>query len=307
MEQRHPSPAAAYLAAALAASLMGLMGVLVRRIPLPAEAIALGRFGLGFVFLVLHRALVQRSLFPRRLSAWSMLAGLWLGLCCLCYFKAVLLTSLGTAAILLYLGPLLATLLALPLLGEAVTLLNSLCLGLAFLGCLLIFGLRLDLAPDALQGNLYALLSALFYAGFILANRRTAAGVSPLDRAFQQLLFAALTLLPGAVISLQGQTLPGAGALSGLPWLLVLGLLDGFLSVFLMAVAMERLRAVQYGTVSYLEPVIAGLAGLTLYGEVLGLTQCLGGLLILGGSAGQALLPPQKARASRPSVQPPLP
>ncbi len=281
--------AQAYLAAALAAALMGLMGLMVRWIPLPPEAIALTRFGLGWLLLVGFLTWRQPGILLRlQFSPYAALSGLWLGLCCLCYFKAVLLTSLGTAAILLYLGPLLAALLALALLGERLSWLGSLLLGLAFCGCLLIFGNQMEFGAASRQGNLLALLSAVFYAGFILCNRLTAPTVTPLVRAFHQLLTAALTLVPWVLSSLGQAPPPAPGG-----WLLLLGaiaLLQGFGAILLTARAMKALQAYQFGTVSYLEPVIAVVVGLSLYGETLGAAQAFGALLILGASVGQTLV-----------------
>jgi drug/metabolite transporter (DMT)-like permease len=69
-----------------------------------------------------------------------------------------------------------------------------------------------------------------------------------------------------------------------------MGFFQGFLAVTLMIFSIVYLKAYQYGTISYLEPVVASLAGLVLYDETITLQQALGGILILSSGVTQILL-----------------
>ena len=276
----------AYAAATLAACLMGLMGVFVRQLPLSDETIALARFGLGLLFLVGFLLVSGRCRqLTGRLSLYPILSGIFIALCMLCYIKAIKLTALATAAFLLYLGPLLAAAASFVLLGERLSRTGGLLILAAFLGCALMVGVDIGSSESAWCGNLFGLGAGLFYAVFIVTNRMIPAEITPFTRAGYQLLTATLVLLPFADL--------GSVAASGsteLLWTVALGFTQGFLGVTLMIVAIGHLQAYQYGTIAYLEPVVAALAGLLLYDETILWRQALGGFLIVTSGIAQTLL-----------------
>jgi drug/metabolite transporter (DMT)-like permease len=276
-----------YVAATLAACLMGLMGVFVRHISLSAETIAFARFGLGFLFLI--GFLLYGGRFRQlslRLSIYPIMSGVFIAFCVLFYIKAITLTALANAAFLLYLGPLLAVAVTTVFLGERLSLASGLLILSAFLGCALLLGFDLDASASALRGSVFGVVSALFYALFIVTNRLIPGEVTPLTRSFYQLLVGAITLAPFAKISLEGIVSWRSEAF----WIIAMGFFQGFLAVTLMIFSIGYLKAYQYGTISYLEPVVASLAGLVLYDETITLQQALGGILILSSGVTQILL-----------------
>ncbi len=283
----------AYAAATLATCSMGTMGVFIRHLPFNDQTIALIRFSLGFLLLA-GIALCRGRCGARALrpSLYPILGGVFIALCMLCYIKAIKLTTLADAAFLLYLGPLLAVAVAFVLLGERLSAASSLLILVAFLGCVLILGFGAGSNPTAWRGNLFGLGAGLFYALFIVANRMTPREIPPLTRACYQLLCAALVVAPFADF---GAARPGY---TDLVWALAMGFTQGLLGVGLMIFAIGRLQAYQYGTISYVEPVVAAWTGMALYGETMTLRQALGGLVILGSGIAQALLSVQ-ADASR--------
>jgi drug/metabolite transporter (DMT)-like permease len=276
-----------YVAATLAVCLMGLIGVFVRHISLSAETIAFARFGLGFLFLggflLYGGRFRQLSL---RLSIYPIMSGVFIAVCVLFYVKAITLTVLANAAFLLYLGPLLAVAATTVFLGERLSLASGLLILSAFLGCALLLGFDLDASASGLRGSIFGVVSALFYALFIVTNRLIPGEVTPLTRSFYQLLVGAITLAPFAKISLEGIVSWCSEAF----WLIAMGFFQGFLAVTLMIFSIGYLKAYQYGTISYLESVVASLAGLVLYDETITLQQTLGGILILSSGVTQILL-----------------
>ncbi len=275
-----------YLHASLAASLMGSLGIFVRHIAASEQLIALARFALGLLFLTAYLGLGRglTRLVRLRPTLSLVASGPALALCILFYTGSIRSTSLANAAFLLYLGPLLATALAALLNGRWPSLGQLGLLGLAFLGLLLLLELELSLsrAGDYLEGA----LSAAFYALFIVTNRRIDPGIPPVFRAFHQLLFGTLTLLPVLVT-----TEVGFSRSDGC-WLIAVGLLHGFLAITLMASALECLEAHEYGVISYLEPLVATLLGLLLFSEELSPRQAIGGALILLAGLARVLLSP---------------
>lgn len=275
----------AYVADLGAATLMGSMGVFVRHLPVDPQLIACARFGIGLLLLTALLALTGRLAVMRTPFSWTLPAsGCAIALCALFYMKAIKAVSLTTAVFLLYLGPVLATLIAFVALKERLTLRHALLVATAFLGylCILEFDVALEMANRA--GYVYGLLSAVFYALFIVINRTIPHDVPLPARAFFQLLSATLLLL----------LWPAAE-----PWhirqadgygLIAVGFLYGFLAVTLMIYAMQYLKAYEYSTLAYVEPLVATLFGLLLYSESLSLLQVTGCVLIFASGLTQAYL-----------------
>ena len=273
-------------AAVTAACLMGLLGLFVRTVTASAEVTTLIRFGGGLLFLVCFLG-VRRKFrnINYRISPYSIASGCSLALCILFYIKAITLTDLASAAFLLYLGPLLATGLAFIFLAERPSTIGVLLLLAAFIGCTLIVGF--DPASDDTHwlGNMFGMAAALFYASFIVANRKIPHEISSTKRAFHELLFGTIVLLPFAALDRKGLS----GLYADLAWVLGLAFVQGFLAITLAVFALEFLKAYQYGIISYLEPVVAALVGVLHYDEAISLLQGLGGVFILTAGLGQAL------------------
>jgi drug/metabolite transporter (DMT)-like permease len=260
---------------------MGSLGLFVRQISASDEAIALTRFSLGAAFLLAF-LLVTRNLTTLRVtfSIPLILGGAFLALAVLFYIRAILHIALAEAAFLLYLGPLFATALAAIFLRERLTRLNVVLLFLAVLGCLFI--LDMDMTVGRSLGELYGVLSALFYAAFIVANRLIPAEMEVAGRTFYQLIFGTLFLLP--FLRLSDVSIHLGDAL----WLLAIGLIHGFGAITLLIVAVQHLPAYQYATLSYVEPLAAAVIGAVVYGEVLAPLQIAGCALVLIGGLAQA-------------------
>jgi drug/metabolite transporter (DMT)-like permease len=90
-------------------------------------------------------------------------------------------------------------------------------------------------------------------------------------------------MLPFLDASIQNVTLKDAN------WLMAIGLFQEFLAIFLFTFAVKHLRTVEYGTVSYVEPLIASLIGVFLYSESLTLFQLAGCLIVLSGGMVQVV------------------
>jgi len=275
---------AGFVSGIVAFVIMGSFGVLVRHVTAGGAVIASVRFGLGLLFLALYLLLTRQWQAIRvKLSGALLLSGIFLALCVFFYIQAIQRIPLASAVLLLYFAPLAATALAYFVLREPISLLNGLWLWLAFLGSLLLLGVGTTAKGTLTSGHLAGLASALFYALFILANRSISPDLTPAARAFYQLLLGFLVMLPLAghidVVALAADTY----------WLLAIGFLHGFLALFLMISALRHLRAFEYGTLSYFEPIVAALAGYLVYGEGLTAPQLVGGALIIGSGLMQIL------------------
>jgi drug/metabolite transporter (DMT)-like permease len=274
----------AYAAAISAAVLMGSLGAFVRNVAADPAVIAFARLALGFAFLV-GFLVFTRNLRAARvaISPSLVVSGLSIGLCVWSYTEAIARMSLASAVFFLYLGPLLAAGVAHLVLRETMTLQKFALMCVAFAGILCVFQFDFSFSRAHASGCAYGLLSALAYAGIIVANRKIPPRVSLLGRAFYQMLVATLALVPfmvwkGIHVSLQD-----------LPWLVAVGFFQGFLALTLMIYAIGHSTAHEYGLLSYLEPFTATMIGVVVFAESLTPLQGLGGILIVSSGIVQLL------------------
>lgn len=267
-----------YATGVASAVLMGLMGIYVRNIESDGQTIAFARLGGGLVFLAAFMLATGalRGIARVRFSVFLPLSGFMMAANVLCYINAIGSTTLANAAFILYLAPLIAAGLAAFLPGERFGRGNALLLMLSFLGFVLLTGLQLSADVSYWQGYAWGLGAAVCYALFIVFNRKIPEAVPPLVRSLHQFFFGALLLVP----FLEGSVLRSLTP-SDIVWLTGVGLVQGFVALSLLVIAIRHLRAVEYGTISYLEPLTAAVIGYALYAEHLTTLQVAGCTVIL--------------------------
>jgi drug/metabolite transporter (DMT)-like permease len=268
--------------------MMATLGVFVRNVSPGNEfVIALGRFGIGLVcltgLLVLRRG--NHTGKTTRVS-WGLVgSGIMMPLFVVCYFKAVLTGPLANAAFLLYLGPLIASSLAAVWLGEGFNRISGLLLGCALLGTLFITEFRFPQDPDQIESLVFGLLSGVFYGLFLLFNNQKIQGDgASFAGIFYQFLFATLVMIPVVVIAGNNLTRPD------LPWIAGIGVIHGFVALTLVITALGHLKTIEYGTISYGEPVMAALIGGIAYHERISLLQIIGCLFVLMAGIARVLV-----------------
>ncbi len=207
----------------------------------------------------------------------------------LCYINSINSTSLANAAFLLYLAPLIAVGIAAIILKENFTLLNGGLLCLAFLGFLFFLEFKFSLNADKSKGFLWGIGSAIFYALYIVFNRKIPGEIPALTRSFYQLLFGAITMLPFLDASIQSVSL------KDINWLMAIGLFQGFMAISLFTFAVKHLNTVEYGTISYIEPLVASIIGVVLYSESLSFLQFTGCAIIFSGGMLQVIATKNKS------------
>jgi DME family drug/metabolite transporter len=202
-----------------------------------------------------------------------------------CYFQAVALAGVATAALLaICSAPLLIALLAAVFLGEPLTPRVRLSLGMAIAGtALLVVGPRGlgEIAGHFGVGALLALGAGVSYAVFAVAAKGLLARVTPLAVAAVTFALGALFLAP----ALLGESAPGRALAAGWPLLLYLGLGPTAVAYALFTAGLSRVPATVAGIVALLEPLTATTLGLVVFGERLGPAGITGALLLLAALA----------------------
>jgi DME family drug/metabolite transporter len=218
----------------------------------------------------------------RPAAAWALL--LFLGISdagnALCFFGAMQKTSVAVAVLSHYLTPLFVAALSPWVLGEPArrSTWGALCLALS--------GLVLLLRPwsaaggDDVVGALLGASSAVFYATNVFFSKRLEGHFDAVEIASWPKLSSTVALVVVAV------------ALGGLapttPALLVLvlgGLLCGALPTVLFYAGLRRTEASQASVLTLVEPLVAVVLGVVVWGEALHVTGVVGGACVLAGAA----------------------
>lgn len=285
------SNCSALVAAVVAAVLMGVLGFFVRETHCTAQGCSFARFIIGLLLitpLVCCRPAQDGTRLPFSLPA--VFSGAGISLCILFYFLAITQISVGIAALLLYTGPVFAAV-GESLLRRSLPPRRDILLMLASAAGIVLVTICAGSAATAQEqepiGYAYGLLSGVCYAAYILLNRQIPGHISLSVRTFWQFAAGSLVLLVPLLLT----DTPYAGLSTGWPYLLSIGVLQGFAVLLLVAYAVRRLSAIEFGTISYLEPAVAVALGWLVYGENITPGQWCGFALVLGASALQSLLP----------------
>jgi drug/metabolite transporter (DMT)-like permease len=271
-----------------AAAAWGLMGTLARYLftggevgPLALTAIRSTVAALILVvgLLVWDRGQLRLPLREIPLAALVGVAGL--AMANFTYFYTISLTNVATAILLQYMAPILVALASALFLGERLTWLTLLALGLAVGGCFfMVKGYDPAFLRVNLPGLISGLLSACAFAGYTLLTKRAVGRMPSWTLLAYAYTFAMLfwwTLTPPWLLISEGYTLR--------LWAIffLIGAAGTVLPFALYTFGLTYLPATQVSIISTMEPVVAAGAGLLLLGEALHWPQLLGGVLVVTG------------------------
>lgn len=190
---------------------------------------------------------------------------------------AIKLTPVANATLLANLAPIFVTLGAALFFKERVTRGFALALAFSVIGSVVLASAHLAVGAD-LAGDGWALITALFYAGYFLALSRVRIEVSAATAMAWSTGLSALWLLPLALFD--GETMLPATA-HGWALLVGLALIAQVAGQSLVGWALAHLPA-SYSSVSLLlQPVVAASLAWALLGEPLSWQQGIGGIIIL--------------------------
>lgn len=198
----------------------------------------------------------------------------------LCYFTAITMMSLSTAAILLYTSPIWIMLMSLLFFKEKFTARKVISLLLAFGGCVLVSGI--SGGGLTLTGLLIGLGSGIGYALYSILGTIALRRYSPFTVTSWTFLFAAIGSL---LVSHPADMVVKFTAAPSLPGLLGFCLLTALVTAVIPFLAytlgLRSMEASKAGIIATVEPMVATLIGIFVFSEPLTLTSALGVLLIL--------------------------
>lgn len=185
-----------------------------------------------------------------------------------CYFLTMKAASLSVAAVLLYTAPIFVMLLSAVLFHESITRRKIVSLIMAFTGCMLVSGVFDGSAVLTTKGIFIGLCSGIGYACYTIFLRYAVNyGYHPLTAQFYTFLIAAIG---GAFLTDFHRVAEGIEIGGTVPILLFLGigLVSTALPNLLYNIGMKYIDNGKASVMASVEPVMAIVVGLVLFGEV---------------------------------------
>ena len=195
------------------------------------------------------------------------------------YMKAVNLTSLGVAAVLLYTAPTFVMLFSILLFGEKMTKTKGIVLLMTFVGCILVTGLLEGGAAFTWQGIAIRLASGVGYALYsIFGTYAIRAGYGSLTISFYTFLMATITMTflvePIAVVSQINE-------MGQWPLAVSFALLTTVVPYLSYTKGLSGLPASKASVTATIEPVVAAILGIVVFHEGVSMLKLTGIVLVL--------------------------
>lgn len=271
----------------MAALLLGAVGIafspiFVRLSDLEPTASAFYRVFLALPALWLWHGLEPgpRAPLRRRDYAGLVLAGLCFAGDLAFWHWSIRYTTVANATLLANFAPVFVALASFVLFGERFSRLFLFGMATAIAGACVLMGRSFSLSPEHLWGDVFGLITAVFYAGWIVSLGRLRARLSTATIMAWSGLVTSAALLPVVLLSGEGLI---AATLQG--WLVLLGLalVSHSGGQGLIAYALAHLPAAFSSVSLLLQPVLAACLAWLLLGEALTALEGVGAALILAG------------------------
>ena len=262
---------------------VSLSAVFTRWSTAPALVLALYRMALSAALMAVPALTRRRDLasVTRRDAALCLLSGCFLGLHFPAYFAALERTSIAAAVVLVDTEVLFVALVSAAVLGQRLRRRAWAAVALAFGGAAVV-ALEGSGAGDTLSGNFIALAGAAAMAVYTMIGAVCRRKLSTEAYTFLVYLAAAAFLLAAALMG--GMPLTGHGPANG--WTaLGMAVCCTLLGHNVFSWGLRYLPAAFIATAKLLEPVLASVWGLLLFGERPGALTLAGGAAVLGGIA----------------------
>lgn len=274
----------------IAGILWGSMGLFVRTLNekgLASMEIVGLRAAVTAAAILLFLLIFDRKLFRIHLKdLWCFLGT---GICSIvffnyCYFKAITMTSLSVAAILLYTAPAIVMVLSYFLFKEKLTKRKLLSLVMTFIGCVLVTGILSETGSVSAGGILVGLGAGLGYAIYSIFSRYALEkGYSSLTITFYTFLIAAIATCFLADMRKVAQVVTESRG--NLVFCLAFGVLCTVAPYLTYTLGLKYVENGKASIIASVEPVTATLLGAVLFQEQLTASGVAGVVLVLGALA----------------------
>ncbi|HEX8854324.1 MAG TPA: DMT family transporter [Thermoleophilaceae bacterium] len=252
----------------------GFIGIVVREIALPPLLIVFFAALLSAAAIAAFLALTGRRRRLRPPGRPVLILGLLLGGHWCSYFAAINETSVASAVLVTYAGPVIMALIAPALIGERVpsVTVGALAVSVAGIAAISLSG---SSGGVHLLGGLLALVAAITFALQVVMLKRYTLEMDPLSVQLWESIVVAIALAPVAILT--SWSLHG----SDVGYIVLLGIvLTGFTGAIYIA-SLRWVAVTTAGILGYLEPVTAAIFASLLLGQELTVAVIIGGVAIV--------------------------
>lgn len=276
----------AYLSILLAAALWGIIGLWNRRLMAgglsPTGIVTVRNFG-GMALLCAIFAIKDRSVFRVKGEHLKYFFGtgiLSVVVFTVCYFSCQRLCSLAVASILLYTAPSFVVLMSAVLWKDPINLRKIVALLFTLLGCAMVCGVFSGDLTVSLTGILLGLGAGFFYALYSIFGRYALAHYDSMTVTVWTFLFAG----PASLFLVRPADLAALAADPTMPLTAAaLVVLSTVLPYLFYTAGLSKVESGKASILASLEPVVASLMGVAVFGEPLTFLTALGVAFVFGG------------------------
>ena len=199
-----------------------------------------------------------------------------------CYFKAIMMTSLSVAAVLLYTAPAIVMILSYILFHEAFTVRKVIAIVMTFFGCMLVTGMLGQQQVITTTGLLYGLGAGLGYAFYSIFSRYA------LEKGYHSLTITCYTFIVTTVVSVFFTDVPKVSMVvfsspSYVMLTVALGVICTVAPYLLYTLGLQEVDNSHAAIIASIEPVTATVLGFVVFGEDITVVKMMGMILVLGG------------------------
>ncbi|QED48380.1 DMT family transporter [Cytobacillus dafuensis] len=195
-----------------------------------------------------------------------------------CYFTTISQMNISIAVILLYTAPAFVTILSFIFLKESLNMNKLIAVIGTIIGCILIAGVSAGDSNLTFIGVITGLGSGLGYALYTIFSKFALKKYQPFTITLYTFIVAAIFLLPITQLWQKVDLLLNSNVLL---YSIGLGFIPTVLAYFIYTWGLQKTEGSKAAVIATVEPVVATLLGVMLYGEKLGLIQIAGAILIL--------------------------
>lgn len=268
------------------AAALAIGGVFVRLSELPPTASAAYRVAIVIPILLMIEWRQRRAAPVQESVTWTtgkgtlILIGFIFSGNLALYQWSVHYTTLANSNLLANLAPIFVVLGAWLLFGQRITIGFALGMALALFGAVVLISERAELGWTQLLGGLLGLATAVFYGAYLLAVSRVRARFSTVSVMAWTSIGSFVVLFPLSA-ALGEQLVPRT--LHGVEVLVALALISHLSGQGMIAYALAKLPAGLSSLTLLIQPVFATVLGWFLFHERMGVTELIGGIVILVG------------------------
>ncbi|WP_342590327.1 DMT family transporter [Cytobacillus eiseniae] len=275
-----------YLMIAAGASLWGIIALFVKGLGeygfTPMEIVAIRVIVAALVLLIIGAVRLRKKM---KLKKWTDIRFfIGTGIFSVvffnyCYFTTIGQMNISIAVILLYTSPAFVTILSYLFLKEKLTLNKIIAVFGTIIGCVLIAGLTMGDGTITFIGIITGLGAGLGYALYTIFSKFALMKYEPYTITLYTFVVAAIALIPVTQLWNKYENLLDVNVLL---YSIGLGLIPTVLAYFIYTWGLEKIEGSKAAIIATVEPVVATMLGVLLYGERLTFIQIIGALFILG-------------------------